>query len=149
LTSWTTWSDNNVPLEDPKKLYANTPNRTDVTNNPDWTTIKTPAEILYYCKMRNQQHFGQAYTEKTPFTKEPLRTRFSWNGQSREALMVLEGKYTKKDFGVIERMFLDHLVRVSKSDRFKGEVTIDDFKKKMKKWRESTSTSPSGRHLGH
>ena len=63
--------------------------------------------------------------------------------------MVLEGKYTEKDFGEIERMFLDHLVRVSKSDRFKGEVTIDDFKKKMKKWRESTSTSPSGRHLGH
>ena len=59
-SSWTSHSDNTVPLEDPKKLYANTPNRNDITNNPDWTTIKTPAEILYYCKMRNQQHFAQA-----------------------------------------------------------------------------------------
>ena len=64
--------------------------------------------------MRNQQHFGQAYIEKTPFTEEPLRTRFSWNGESHEALMVLEGKCTKKDFSEIERMFPDHLVRVKK-----------------------------------
>ena len=29
-----------------------------------------------------------------------------------------------------------------------AEITADNFKGKMKKWRESTTTSPSGRHLG-
>jgi hypothetical protein len=28
-------------------------------------------------------------------------------------------------------------------------ITLDDFKNHVKKWKESTSTSPSGRHLGH
>jgi hypothetical protein len=27
--------------------------------------------------------------------------------------------------------------------------SFDDFKDAMRRWKESTSTSPSGRHLGH
>ena len=33
-----------------------------------WAEIKSPPEILYYTKMRNRQHFGQAETDGTPFT---------------------------------------------------------------------------------
>ena len=121
----------------------------DITNDPNWTTIKTPTEILFYCKIQNQQHFGQAYTEGTPFTKEPLRIRFSWNSQTREAQMVVNGTYTPTDETEIQRMFLDHLSRVTPIDKFNEQVSLDDFKQKMKKWRESTSTLSSGRRLGH
>ena len=99
--------------------------------------------------MRNQQHFGQAYSKKTPFTQEPLRTKFAWSGQTQEARMVLEGTYTDDDLTDIQRMFLDHLQQVTPSDHFSATITYEDFRKKMQKWRESTSTSPSGRHLGH
>ena len=39
--------------------------------------------------------------------------------------------------------------RVTEPDLFPREITKNAFKAKMKKWQESTSTSPSGRHLGH
>jgi hypothetical protein len=28
-------------------------------------------------------------------------------------------------------------------------ITLDDYKNVLSKWKETTSTSPSGRHLGH
>ena len=39
--------------------------------------------------------------------------------------------------------------RVTEPDLFPWRITKNAFKAKMKKWRESTSTSPSGRYLGH
>ena len=99
--------------------------------------------------MWNQQHFEQAYSGKTPFTQEPLQTKFAWSGQTQEARMVLEGTYTDVDLTEVQQMFLDHLKRVTPSDHFSATITYEDFRKKMQKWWESTSTSPSGRHLGH
>ena len=86
--------------------------------------------------MRNQQHFGQAYSEGTPFTKEPLRTQFSWNGQSREAQMVLDGDYTVEDKNNIQQLFLKYLIRVTTPDQFTAAISLQDFRKKMKKWHE-------------
>ena len=129
-SSWTTRDkDDTTPLEDPKKLYARTPNRKDISNDPNWITITTPSEILEYCRMRNQQHFGQAYTEGNPFTKEPLSTQLSWNGQSREAQMVLQGDYTVQDQNNIQQLFLKHLVRVTPTDTFNATVSLKDYEK--------------------
>ena len=80
--------------------------------------------------MRNQQHFGQAYSEKTPFTQEAIQTKFAWSGQTQEAKMVLEGTYTDDDLIEIQRMFLDHLQRVTPSDYFSATITYEDFRKK-------------------
>ena len=149
-TSWTKREKNdNSPLEDPKKLYSNTPNKKDISNDHNWITIKTPAEILLWCREKNRQHFGQAFSEGTPFTREPLSTRFSWNAQTHEARMVLEGTYDSTDETELQKMFSQHLKRVTPIDRFNERVNIKDFKKAMRKWKERRSTSPSGRHLGH
>jgi len=130
-SSWINRSeDDTSPLDDPKKLYANTPNRKDISNDPNWTTIKTPTEILYYCKLRNQQHFGQSYSEETLFTNDLLRTQFSWNGQTQEAKMVLDGHYTPEDENNLQQLFLQHLTRVTPTDKFNEKVTIKDFQKK-------------------
>lgn len=72
-----------------------------------------------------------------------------WNAQTREAQMVLEGTYDSTDETEIQKIFLEHLKRVTPTDKFNERVTIRDFKKAMQKWKERTSTSPSGRHLGH
>ena len=63
--------------------------------------------------------------------------------------MVLQGDYTVQDQNNIQQLFLKHLVRVTPTDTFNATISLKDFRQKMKKWRESTSTSPSGRHLGH
>ena len=63
--------------------------------------------------------------------------------------MVLEGTYDSTDETELQKMFLEHLQRVTPTDKFNERVTIKDFKKAMRMWKERTSTSPSSRHLGH
>ena len=73
--SWTTRDANNtLPLQNPKTIY-----RTRNENPSAWVEIKSPPEILYYTKMRNRQHFGQGESKGTPFTQEPLKSKFNWN----------------------------------------------------------------------
>ena len=83
------------------------------------------------------------------YSQEPLKTKFNWNASTNKAELVLEGKYTDDDLTTVQRLFLDHLQRVTPTDKFDEKVKFSDFKRKMKLWRETTSTSPSGRHLGH
>ena len=63
--------------------------------------------------------------------------------------MVLDSDYTVEDDNNIQQLFLKHLIRVTTPEQFTTTISLQDFRKKMKKWRESTLTSPSGRHLGH
>ena len=78
-----------------------------------------------------------------------MKTKFNWNASTNEAELVLEGKYTDDDLTTVQRLFLDHLQRVTPTDKFDEKVKFSDFKRKMKLWRETTSTSPSRGHLGH
>ena len=39
--------------------------------------------------------------------------------------------------------------KVTDNEKSSSFITTEDFDSRMRKWRESTSTSPSGRHLGH
>ena len=70
---WTK-KEEDAPLEDAKELYKDKNRRKDPTA---WAEIRSPPEILYYTKMQNRQHFGQAETDGTPFTQEPLKTKFN------------------------------------------------------------------------
>ena len=63
--------------------------------------------------------------------------------------MVLEGQYSEPELDEIQKLFLDNLIRVTDVDESFKFVTEEEFRGKMKAWRETTTTSPSGRHLGH
>ena len=63
--------------------------------------------------------------------------------------MVLKGEYSDPKLDEIQKLFLDNLTRVTEVDELFKFVTVEEFRGKMKAWRESTTTSPSGRHLGH
>lgn len=88
-------------------------------------------------------HFGQAETEKIPFTTAPLEQQFNWSASTHFAELVFEGK--------MAQLLLKNLRRVSELDSIPPLfVTIDELNGKFQKWWEATtSTSPSGRHLGH
>ena len=128
-----------ISLEDPKT----------VRNPSDWIEVNCPKEIEFLIRIRNQRHFGQAETEGTPFTQEPLKHRFNWSASTREAELVLEGEYSSTDIDDISRLLLDNLTRVTDLDSVPAKVTVEQMKGKYSKWNEATSTSPSGRHLGH
>ena len=101
---------------------------------------------------RNQLHFGQSEHEATPFTTESMKQKFDWNMSTDEAEAVLNGTYDNKEdaeLTEIMKLVLTNCVQIAPSKKSKPEITVEQLRGKMKVWRESTTTSPSGRHLGH
>jgi hypothetical protein len=116
-------------------------------DNKAFKTITIPEEIELYLMACNQRHFGQA--EGTPFTVAPLTELLSWEGDTEAADLSLRGEYTNAKLDDITQLLLKHCQSVSTPDAIKPELTLDEFTGKLRIWRESTSNSPSGRHLGH
>ena len=115
-----------------------------------WETIDIPSEVLAHLQVRNRRHFGQA--RETPFTSPPLSDDFGYCADTLEAQALLEGTYDPKhidDPSVL--LLLNHMQQIQYlvDQNMAATITVDEFKGKLKVWRESTSTSPSGQHLGH
>jgi hypothetical protein len=128
-------------LEDPK-----------ITNQKEASQLKEvncPKEIEFLLRLRNQRHFGQAESDGTPFTKESMKHKFNWSASTNEAELVLKGEYNDKELSDITRLFLDNMTRITETEVAPKFLTLKEFTGKFKVWRESTSTSPSGKHLGH
>ena len=47
------------------------------------------------------------------------------------------------------QVFLEECRRPARVTQISTFITIEDFRQMVKEWKETTSTSPSGRHLGH
>ena len=124
---------------------------TDLPDKPkeakQWTTIDAPEEITKYLIQRNRQHFGQA--EGTPFTVPPLSVDLDYKAAQASAELMLEGDYNHDELDDLTKKFVKHMQRVTLLDSVKKLVTTEEFIDKVKTWKESTSTSPSGLHLGH
>ena len=94
---------------------------------------------------RNRRHFNQC--AGTPFTIGELRN-LNWAADSASADNILQGTTS------IDHMSSDDLVRhVLRQCRQTGQIISDhisthDLQQLFKIWRESTTTSQSGRHLG-
>jgi hypothetical protein len=128
-------------LEDPKSV--------DQKDDNKWREANCPKEIEFLIRLRNQRHFGQAETDGTPFTTNAMKHKLNWNASTEEAELVLEGNYTDDDISEISRLMLDNMTRITEADDRPQFVTNKEFAGKFRVRRESTSTSPSGRHLGH
>ena len=122
------------PLEDPKKCSH-------------WKTIDTPDEITQYLLERNKTHFGQA--KGTPFTVSPLNVAVDFRSSTETCELILEGKYSNQDLDRLTQLVLKHLKHKAPIDVIPSTISEADIAKKFSVWPEKTSTSPSGRHLGH
>ena len=95
---------------------------------------------------RNKQHFQLA--QGTPFTEDPLRTELPFSGSSKLARQILDGRQIPEELKMsVNTRMMQKAKR--KTHEIKVEFTVDEVKKGFQRWRETTSTSPSGRHLGH
>ena len=106
---------------------------------------------MVFLLKRNQLHFGQSEHESTLFTTESMQQKFNWNTLTEEAEEVLQGTYDgRKDEELTEvmKLVLTNCVQIS-SPKTNPEITVAQLRGKMKVWREGTTTSLSGRHLGH
>ena len=115
-----------------------------------WRTIDIPTEVLHHLQTRNRRHFGQAHG--TPFTIAPYAQQFGFKGDTSQADAVYNGTY---DWTSVEdpevKLLLQYMQRAQHTfdDPILTDITIEAFQSKLRTWRESTSTSPSGLHLGH
>jgi hypothetical protein len=123
----------------------------DFPYDPDtihsWELIHDPEKLQNFIQQRNITHFGQAHG--TPFTTPPL-DKISWQANSKEAREILNGS--------IPVSFLTNNPHVYKVIKYMADrpnlpeidtyITKDQVANGFKKWRENTSTSPSGCHLG-
>ena len=116
-------------------------------DTPDhWETITIPEEIEKILIERNRHHFGQA--EGTPFTKEPLKTDIGYKGDGYAADLILEGQIDYHGLTAATSLLVKHL-QARTAETLDGEVTKEQVLGKLKNWNETTTTSPSGLHLGH
>ena len=124
------------PEVDPKKCTS-------------WIQVDVPSEILTLLQKRNRHHFGQA--QGTPFTIPPLSTQLGFNGNSTYGAQILDGTYDSRDLDSNVKLLIQYMQRVANIDVHSSRPTIDaeEFRGKLRVWSESTTTSPSGLHLGH
>ena len=123
-----------------------------ITSLPDpkttqqWQTITSESAIEYYLQLRNRLHFGQARV--TPFANPPLNSIIPWTADSPTVTDILSGTYIPQ--ASIPALCATILGKLKQPhpDIISPTLTLESFRGKIRKWRESTTTSPSGRHLG-
>jgi hypothetical protein len=122
--------------------------------NKDGTTriVSEPKQVNSLILKRNHAHFSQA--TGTPFTKAPLSEWLGLCGETEIGCDILNGT-SQPDLGrdcpfPETQMILDALQPFDPPAKpVPITVTETDYRKFFRKWTESTSTSPSGKHLGH
>jgi hypothetical protein len=115
-----------------------------IANGDDIQRIDDPQEMNSYLYQRNINHFAQAHG--TPFTVPPLSELLDFNGCTPCAQEILNGKIPDNKIHHTAKLILQECKRERPALGF--EYSMQDMTNGFTKWRESTTTSPSGKHLG-
>lgn len=86
------------------------------------------------------------------FTKQNITEGFGYTGVTHKATQLIQGRDMESLFNKLgegEKMILQQLNDGQNSNAIDINISYKEFTTGFKKWRENTSTSPSGRHLGH
>lgn len=122
----------------------------DPKNCTEWKQVEVPTEVLRLLQVRNRTHdFGQAHG--TPFTvAPPLKDDLGFCGDGQHAASILAGKYQNEELDNNVKLLIRHMAHVREMAEAPEypTVTDDEFCSKLKVWTETTTTSPSGLHLG-
>jgi hypothetical protein len=116
------------------------------TEDGTFVTVVDPKEIEERLLERNRQHYGQA--EHTEMASEQVRTLLGTSGTSEFCDDILKGTADLSTMSPSLRAIFQQLEHPSNVE-IDDAISYDDFKDALKCWKEKTSTSPSGRHLGH
>jgi hypothetical protein len=124
------------------------------TDNPEeavkWQRVSNASLIEYKLLVRNKNRFGQA--QRTFFTSEEVQNQFDYEGVTKAVKLLLKGEVNIPDSAIKtngERTLLQHLANKNKIPDMDCKISKHMFVSTIRKWAENTSTSTSGRHLGH
>jgi hypothetical protein len=116
------------------------------TKNSAYQTIVDATKIKAQPINRNRNHYAQA--EHTAMAHHLIREEMGTSGTSNFCNRVLLGTANLAHLlatlqAIFHQLHQPHLVKVD------NIITFNDYKDALHKWKESTSTSPSGQHLRH
>ena len=115
------------------------------TKSGSTETLYDRRTIEHAILKRNQTHFNQC--SRTPFTAGRLR-ELNWAADSPLANAILQGQSNLQEVSEHRTTQLVLKQCNQRCQEQKLAITREDLKNLFKRWRESTTTSPSGRHLG-
>jgi hypothetical protein len=116
----------------------------------EYTTLLDSDEIELELLRYNHEWFQQA--SDTPFGHGELYNMLGYSGLTEEAHAVAEGDCVAHlgiPMSKEVQLFLEECSRPDHVPSVETVITTKDFVDSIKAWKEKTSTSPSGRHLGH
>ena len=111
-----------------------------------WEKITVPTHIERILLQRNRHHFGQA--SDTPFATPPLVMDVGYKADGCAVNMILHGRAQYPQLPHAAQLLIQHLQQRS-TTIMEGLISAKQIVAKLKKWKEETTTSPSGLHLGH
>jgi hypothetical protein len=121
-----------------------------VTNPGGWDIITRPQQMIDNLVARNIIHFGQANT--TPFATSPLLEIFRYSGTTNQVQQLIhqqEQPLELENQSFFVQKIIDKLSDGKNLPPISSSISYKEFVSGIKKWQEMTTTSPSGRHLGH
>ena len=117
-----------------------------------WDTVISRADIEEHLLTFNRESFRAA--AESPCGHGVIHDALTFTSLTPEAEALLQGEVPEEWFG--DRQLLREFLasfRIPESvlatDPISQVITADDIVKGFKSWKETTTTSPSGRHLGH
>jgi hypothetical protein len=114
-----------------------------------WKHVSDPVQIETALIQRNITHFGQAH--QSPFASSPLASELGFEGTNDASMQLLNGtlplSFSQCD--PYTQLILEKFLQKPKITPIPCDLQFDDFVNGLKHWNEKTTTSPSGRHLGH
>jgi hypothetical protein len=127
---------------------ANNGGLTHIINEKE-ELVLDPAEMYTQLLERNAAHFSQA--DGTPFTRPAMTDLFGKYGTNKMSKLLLDGGMDLENQSIPDawRAILLQLKRLTPEGSIPYHISGKDVENINRKWRESTSTSPSGLHLGH
>jgi hypothetical protein len=116
------------------------------TDNGSYRTVIDSKDIEYHHINRNCKHYAQA--EHTAMAHHLIQEKLVVLGATDFCDQVLAGMADLSNLpitlqAIFQQLHQPHSVDIS------TVIEFDDFKDALHRWKETSSTSPSGRHLGH
>jgi hypothetical protein len=123
----------------------------DYPFNPDtvasWKMIHDHTLLQKYLLQWNMKHFNRAHG--TPFTMPPLG-KLDWEASNDTAKRLLQREIPPELYASenpFVREVLDYIASRQQLPEFDIFITPDEVARGYRRWKETTSTSPSGCHL--
>ena len=119
-----------------------------------WKPITDPMTIIQHISAANARQYNQAH--ETPFGTEPLKTYFGYKGDTVGAEQLIGG--TLPTPNILQQLlpetqsiiqYLATFPRQDQGDPISPIIKAEQFRRLYNSMDERTSSSPSGRHLGH